>query len=278
MATPKAEMTKLRDGLRNPPATLKNGGALEGLLQLDSTKRRFSDVLGDKAAGFMSSVLSACNTNPALAECNPATVLSSAMVAATLDLPINSSLGFAAIVPYNGLAQFQIMKKGLVQLALRSGQYATLHATRVYEGQLKSYNPFTGEIVFNEDPGEQVSDRVIGYVAYERLLNGFEKYVYMSKENAEKHGKKFSKSYAKGKGVWADDFDAMGEKTVLKALLSNWGLLSIEMRKAIEMDQAAVVDEKTVWPDNDGVADAEVVDGEKQTSGLAGETGPNEEK
>ena len=219
----------------------------EMMLQSDNTKRRFAEVLGKKSVAFMSSLLSAYNTNSYLQECEPATILSSAMIAATLDLPINSNLGFAAVVPYKGKAQFQMMYKGFIQLCLRSGQYSTMNAAPVYDGQLVSNNPFTGEIKLNAD-GKK-SDKVVGYVAYEKLMNGFEKFLYITKEKAEEHGKKYSQSYQKGKGIWVDNFDAMALKTVVKMLLSKWGIMTVELQRAIEFDQAVVVDGKPVYID-----------------------------
>lgn len=274
----KVNMDKVKNGLENAPVVTSGGSPIEALISKEGTRKRFQDVLGKKAAGFLSSVLSAYNTNSALQECEPATVLSSAMVAATLDLPINANLGFAYIVPYKGKATFQMGWKGFVQLAMRSGLYKTINVTEVRKGQLKSYNPFTGEMEFvvtTDDDNE-----VVGYVAYERLLNGFEKYVYMTKADTERHAKKFSQSYKKGYGVWVDDFDSMAKKTVIKALLSKWGVLSIEMQKAIEFDQAAVVDDKPVYLDNgDKIveATAEPIEGES-ASGLAGEEGPNRDR
>lgn len=215
---------------------------LKGLLSAESTKKRFFEILGNKSAGFISSVINVVNGNPALQEANPNTVLMSAAIAATLDLPINPNLGFAAIVPYKekgqAVAQFQMMWRGFVQLAQRSGQYRTLNTTEVYEGEVKSQNRFTGDIVF--DPDGRKSDKVVGYVAYMSLLNGFEKYFYMSREECEKHAKRYSKTYQKGYGKWKDDFDAMAKKTVLKLLISKYGIMSVDMQKAVEFDQSTV--------------------------------------
>lgn len=219
-----------------------NLAQLKGLLSADSTKKRFYEILGNKSAGFISSIVNVVNGNPALQEANPNTVLMSAAIAATLDLPINPNLGFAAIVPYKergqAVAQFQMMWRGFVQLAQRSGQYRTLNTTEVYEGEVKSQNRFTGDIVF--DPDGRKSDKVIGYVAYMSLLNGFEKYYYMSREECEKHAKRYSKTYQKGYGKWKDDFDAMAKKTVLKLLISKYGIMSVDMQKAVEFDQSTV--------------------------------------
>lgn len=215
---------------------------LKGLLSAESTKKRFFEILGNKSAGFISSVINVVNGNPALQEANPNTVLMSAAIAATLDLPINPNLGFAAIVPYKekgqAVAQFQMMWRGFVQLAQRSGQYRTLNTTEVYEGEVKSQNRFTGDIVF--DPDGRKSDKVVGYVAYMSLLNGFEKYFYMSRDECEKHAKRYSKTYQKGYGKWKDDFDAMAKKTVLKLLISKYGIMSVDMQKAVEFDQSTV--------------------------------------
>lgn len=235
---------------------------LKGLLSAESTKKRFFEILGNKSAGFISSVINVVNGNPALQEANPNTVLMSAAIAATLDLPINPNLGFAAIVPYKekgqAVAQFQMMWRGFVQLAQRSGQYRTLNTTEVYEGEVKSQNRFTGDIVF--DPDGRKSDKVVGYVAYMSLLNGFEKYFYMSREECEKHAKRYSKTYQKGYGKWKDDFDAMAKKTVLKLLISKYGIMSVDMQKAVEFDQS------TVQGDINHIeeATAEYVDNEQQ--------------
>lgn len=215
-----------------------NFDQIKGLLSAESTKKKFVDILGKKAAGFISSVINVVGSNQLLTKANPTSVVMSAAIAATLDLPINPNLGFAAIVPYGGAAQFQMMWRGFVQLAQRSGQYRTINTTEVYEGEIKSMNRFTGEIEF--DPNGKKSDAVIGYVAYFSLINGFEKYFYMTKEEVENHGKKYSKSYASKSGRWQLDFDAMAKKTVLKLLLSRYGIMSVDMQKAVEFDQSAV--------------------------------------
>ena len=216
---------------------------LKGMLGAESVKKRFQEILGKKAPGFISSVLSCVNGNNMLQTADPQSVLNSAVIAATLDLPINPNLGFAAIVPYKdrvrgNIAQFQLMYKGLIELCLRSGQFSALIDEVVYEGQLVSKNKFTGEYVFDED--KKTSDKPIGYMAYFRLVNGFEKTFYMTVEEVESHAKKYSQSYKKGYGVWKDDFDIMARKTVLKLLLAKYAPKSIEMQQAILFDQAAV--------------------------------------
>lgn len=209
--------------------------------------KRFSDILGKKAPGFVSSLVSLSKTK-ALAVADPNTVVASALIAASLDLPIVPTLGFAAIVPFydsktkQTLAQFQIMTKGLIQLAQRSGQYKTINVAAVYDGDIKGYNRFTGEIEFNISNAPDVSKPPIGYVAYMQLTNGFEKYLYMTAEELKAHGLRYSQTFKKGFGLWKDNFDAMAKKTVLKLLLSKYGPLSVDtqMQLAMQADQAAI--------------------------------------
>lgn len=224
--------------------------ALKSMLGNENVKARFKEILGAKAPGFISSILSVANSNTLLQKADPKSVMNAAVIAATLDLPINPSLGFSAIVPFGGQAQFQIQYKGLVQLAMRSGQYKTITVNEVYEGEIKSVNKFTGEYEF----GEKISDDIIGYMAYFKLTNGFEKFLYMTKEECEKHGKKYSQTYKRGGGLWATDFDTMSKKTVLKMLLSKFGILSIEMQRAQIFDQAIIKSDLT----EENVDDAEI--------------------
>jgi recombination protein RecT len=221
---------------------------IEALIKQDSVKARFNEVLGKKAPGFISSLISAVKSNDMLRDAEPMSVLSSAMVAASLDLPINPSLGFAHIVPYKtdgvAVAQFQMGWKGFVQLAVRSGQYHKLNPFIVYEGQLVKWDKFKDEMEFRE---EKVSDRVALYVLYFKLNSGFEKFFVMTYDEMEKHAKRYSQAYKKGFGPWKTDFDAMGLKTVTKLGLSKFGVLSIEMNKAVQVDEG-VIDVQTEEP------------------------------
>lgn len=208
---------------------------IKSLVETEGMKKRFSEVLGNRAPAFLQSIVSAYTANTKLSECDPMSVISSAMIAATLDLPINSSLGMAHIVPYKGVGTFQMGWKGFVQLGLRSGQFKTMNATVVYEGQLVNNNQFTGEVEFRH---ERMSDKVIGYLFYFKLLNGFEKYTYWSKEECEAHAKRYSSAYKSGFGPWKDDFNSMALKTVVKSGLSKWGLLSLQMQTAVVEDES----------------------------------------
>lgn len=217
---------------------------LKKIFSNESCLNNLKAMLGSKAQGFATSVLSVVNNNKLLQNASPNSIYTSAMVAASLDLPINQNLGFAAIVPYGNEAQFQIMGKGLVQLAIRSGQYQRINNAVVYDGQLIKEDPFTGDYQF--DFKAKKSDKVIGYVAYFKTIGGFEKYYYMTEADAMAHGKKYSKSFGKKNkagewsSLWQTDPESMGKKTVLKLLLSKFGILSIEMQRAIRFDQASV--------------------------------------
>lgn len=216
---------------------------INALLSQDSVKRRFEEILGNKAAGFISSVINVTKGNAQLQRADPKTILSSAAVAASLDLPIDPNIGFAYIIPYGKEAQFQMGFRGFVQLAMRTGQYATINVTEVYEGEIEppsAKSRAMGEINWTEDGA--TSDEVVGYVAYFRLLNGFEKYEYMPVDRVRTHAKRHSKTYNNASSPWKTDFDAMARKTVLKRLLNKWGILSIDMQTAMKADQSVVRD------------------------------------
>lgn len=224
---------------------------LTKMLAQNTVKERFSAILKEKSPAFISSIISATKSNPKLAECNPESIISSAVIAATLDLPIQQNLGFAWIIPYKGQAQFQMGYKGYIQLAMRTGQYKTLNVSEVCEGELIVENKFTGEFVF--DSKKATSKTVIGYMAYFKLINGFEKTLYMTAMQMEAHAKKYSQTYKRGFGKWEEDFDPMAQKTVIKLLLSKYGILSTEMQTAVTTDQAVVTDDG-------GTIDVEYVD------------------
>ncbi len=214
----------------------------------DDVKKKFQEMLGKRAPQFITSVLQIVQSNDLLAKADPVSIYQSAAVAATLDLPLNNNLGFAYIVPYKSkqkdgsykdVAQFQMGYKGFIQLALRSGQFHNLSSTPIYEGQIKEANPLTGYVF---DFAAKKSDVVIGYAAYFRLINGFEATHYMTVDQLKKHGSKYSQTFKKGFGLWKDDFEAMASKTVLKLLLSKFAPLSIEMQKAVVLDQGVIID------------------------------------
>lgn len=208
---------------------------LDAMFKQDSVQARFQRMLGKKAPGFISSVLTVVSQNKLLQNVDMRTVLSAASIAASLDLPILPSLGRAWIVPYKGVAQFQIGYLGYVELAQRSGLYKSINVNTVYEGEVVKWNKFTEELTY----GEQEGDAAIGYCASFELLNGFRKVVYWTKDAVIKHAKRFSKSYNSSSSPWQSDFDAMAMKTVLAYTLRHWGPMSIEMQKAMAEDADA---------------------------------------
>lgn len=236
---------------------------LDAMFKQDSVQARFQRMLGKKAPGFISSVLTVVSQNKLLQNVDMRTVLSAASIAASLDLPILPSLGRAWIVPYKGVAQFQIGYLGYVELAQRSGLYKSINVNTVYEGEVVKWNKFTEELTY----GEQEGDAAIGYCASFELLNGFRKVVYWTKDAVIKHAKRFSKSYNSSSSPWQSDFDAMAMKTVLAYTLRHWGPMSIEMQKAMAEDADAhekpldlSVDNNVDTIEQEEASDARVVD------------------
>lgn len=196
------------------------------------------ETLGDGAQQFLSSVLTITNSNKALQDLDPIKLYNTCLMAAALRLPFNHNLGQAYVIAYKGEPQLQIGWKGFVQLAQRSGQFKTIGVNAVYDNEIKGIDPMTGEIIF--DFKLEKTGKVVGYMAYFRLLNGFEKSLYMTIADLEKHGKRYSQTFKANKGVWVDNFEAMASKTVIKLLLNKFAPLSInsDLAKAIEIDQA----------------------------------------
>lgn len=256
---------------KNNIVAQKEAKTLKGMLEMPAYKNKFNEMLGKKAAGFMSSIIAVANNNKLLAKAEPSTVIGAAAQAAMLDLPINQSLGFAYIVPYKGAAQFQLGYKGYIQLAQRSGQYVDIGAKTVYEGELEYENRLLDKFKF----GERTGDKVIGYLAYFRLTNGFEKMLFMELDEMIAHAKKYSKSYSDGTEKWGlTDFNTMAEKTVLKRLLSKYGPLSIE---SVQMSQALSNDGSVVKMNESGEFDVdfdgETIDAEyEETEEHSGDT------
>lgn len=214
--------------------------SVKGLIDSPAVKKRFEEVLCERAPQYMSSIVNLVNSDTNLKKCEPMSVVASCMVAATMNLPIDKNLGYAWVVPYGTKAQFQMGYKGYIQLALRTGQYKAINVVEIREGELVNWNPLNEEVEI--DFTERKSNKVIGYAGYFKLLNGFEKTVYWSKEEIEEHAKRFSKTYSSKNGAWQTDFDSMAKKTVLRNLLGKWGILSIEMQNAYNADNNSVKD------------------------------------
>lgn len=232
---------------------------VKDFMKSDAVQKSIKDTLGAKSSNFTASVLALVGQDELLAQAVPMTLLSSALTAAALDLPINKNLGFAHIIGYKNNrkgvveAQFQMGWKGFVQLAQRSGHYKTINTSEIREGEIKKRDRLSGEIEFEwiEDDEERSKKPVIGYTAYFRLTTGFEKTLYMSKAEVEAHAKRYSQAYKSGYGPWKDDFDAMAMKTVVKMLISKWGPMSTELEKAMIYDQSVIKGEKAEYVDGD---------------------------
>lgn len=269
-----------------------NAKDLKVALSSESVAKRFSDMLGKRAPGFITSITNVVSNNDLLKKADVNSIILAAATAAALDLPINPNLGYAAIIPFKDnktgscTATCQIMRSGWVELAQRSGQIVRLANEIVYEGELVSHNRFTDEYVFDET--KRKSDKIIGYLAYAKLSNGFEKYVFWDVEKCKQHGLRFSQTFKRGYGLWKDDFNSMALKSVLKHLITKYLPKSLEMQMAIERDQAALsgdIDNPQVhYVDNGGempvetepqdFQEAEVVDeqtGEVQQNGANGQ-------
>lgn len=213
---------------------------VKSLFSNDQVRAKFQELLGKRSSAFLTSVLQAVSSNDLLQKVDPMSIYHAATIAATLDLPVNQNLGFAYFIPYKDKCQFQLGWRGLVQLALRSGQFNRISTTEIFEGQVKEENPLTGYVF---DFTAKKSDHIIGYAAYFRLINGFEATYYMTVDQVLAHAKRFSQTFKKGYGLWVDDRDSMAKKTVLKLLLSKYAPLSIEMQKAVIADQGVINDE-----------------------------------
>ncbi len=227
---------------------------LPALLTQENVKKRFTEVLDKNAPNFIQTLLTIYNSNEQFKKCEPVSILAAAGLAATLNLSISPTLGYAYIIPFGNKAQFQIGVKGLVQLAHRTGRYTALHSGVVREGEIRGVDCITGELI----RGEKLSEEIIGYVAFMRLDNGFEKSLYMTKEEIEKHADTFSQTYRADKAknwsssIWSKHFDRMACKTVLKLLLNRWGVMSAGLQEAIQGDQSVVTKSTFTYVDNDG--------------------------
>lgn len=221
----------------------------------DAVKDQINKVVGGKdGQRFITAIISAVNTNHALQECSNASIVSAALLGESLKLSPSPQLGQYYMVPFNDknkgkVAQFQLGYKGYIQLALRSGQYKKLNVLAIKEGELIRYDPLDEEIEVKliEDEVEREKAPTIGYYAMFEYLNGFRKTMYWSREKMESHALQYSKGYAAKKGYtfWEKDFDAMAYKTMLRQLISKWGVMSIEMVTAMDSDLAVINDDGT---------------------------------
>lgn len=212
---------------------LKPVDQFKAILNENTIRAQIKNSLKEKSGAFLSSMIDLYNGDTTLQACDPRAVAMECIKAASLDLPINKSLGFAYVVPYKNKPTFTIGYKGLIQLAQRSGQYRYINAGTVKEGELVGRNKLSGMIDLS---GEATSDVTIGYFAYFQLINGAEKTLYMSRKEAEDWRDKYSPSAKSGYSPWKTDFDKMAMKTCLRRLLGTYGIMSADMQQAMVME------------------------------------------
>lgn len=230
--------------------------SLTAYLTNDAVKNQINNVIGGKnGSRFVSSIISAVQVNPALQECTNPSILSAALLGESLKLSPLPQLGQYYMVPFNNNkkgykeAQFQLGYKGYIQLAIRSGQYKKLNVLAIKEGELVRFDPLNEEIEVNliDDEEAREETETIGYYAMFEYTNGFKKAMYWSKKKMEAHALKYSKGYQAKKGYtfWEKDFDAMAYKTMLRQLISKWGIMSIDMLSAMDADMAVIHEDGT---------------------------------
>jgi recombination protein RecT len=237
--------------------------SLTTTLSSDVVKNKVNAIIGDekKGAKFISSLTSMINQNPALAECEQASLINSALVGFALEL--SPQLQQFYVVPFKDtrnnrtVATYQMGWKGYWQLAMRSGQYKSLNVSEVREGEKVNFDRLSGQVQVSWiDDAERETKKVIGYVAYFQLLNGFEKAIYWDHAKMKAHAEKYSLGYRSDiqKGTkytfWSKDFDGMAFKTLIRQLISKYGVMSIEMETAYRNDMAAIEDNGVAYVDN----------------------------
>ena len=242
--------------MKNDNQTVEKQQSFETYMRQDAVKNYVNNMLNNskESTKFIASIISAVQNTPQLRECASSTIVSAALLGHSLNLSPSASLGQYFIVPFDDrrkgckVAQFQLGYKGFIQLAIRSGQYKNINVISVKEGELVAYNPFNDEIELKPITNyeERKKAKTVGYYAFFELVNGFRKSIYWSKEQMLEHAKKYSAGYQadlkKGTSYtfWAKDFDSMAYKTLLRQLISKWGIMSIEMEKGYVGDQAVI--------------------------------------
>jgi recombination protein RecT len=241
--------------VKNTLANRNQKASLTAYLTNDAVKNQINNVIGGKdGQRFISAIISAVQTNPALQECTNPSILSAALLGESLKLSPSPQLGHYYMVPFNDrqkgkVATFQLGYKGYIQLATRSGQYKKLNVLAIKEGELIRFDPLNEEIEVNLIEDEELREKTptIGYYAMFEYTNGFRKAIYWSRAKMEAHALKYSAGYRAKKGYtfWEKDFDGMAYKTMLRQLISKWGIMSIDMQKAVESDQAVINEDGT---------------------------------
>jgi len=242
----------------NPPVAVPRQDRLKDLVAMPQVREMFKNALQEHADAFLASVIDLYNNDRSLQACNANEVLMEAFKAATLKLPINRQLGFCFIVPFkdNRLGKtvptFQLGYRGYVQLCMRTGAYKIINAGPVFTGEFIGENRLTGEIDLT---GTKINDQIVGFFAYLQTINGFGKGIYWPVEQMNAHAKRYSKSYGTSASPWTSNYSEMATKTILRNLLSKYGVMSVEMQNAYIADIGTAADEQI----RDSVADEAVV-------------------
>lgn len=233
----------------------KNQVTFSGFMTSEGIKKKVNEIIGSKEKGarFISSIVSAVSTNPQLAQCENASILSGALLGESLNLSPSPQLGRYYLLPFKDknrgmVAQFILGYKGYLELAQRSGQYKDINVIEVKEGEYKGRDRLTGNPTFEfiEDDDVRDTKETIGYMATFTLINGFTKTIYMTKKQMEEHALQYSNGYRADKKnktaytFWSKDFSSMAYKTLLRQLISKWGVMSIDMQNAYEGDMAVI--------------------------------------
>lgn len=243
--------------VNNSLAKRQGRQSLSAYLSQDAVKNKINEVIGGKnGQRFISAIVSATTANSALQECSNGSILSAALLGESLKLSPSPQLGQYYLVPFNNTkkgckeAQFQLGYRGYIQLAIRSGQYKKLNVVAIKEGELIRFDPLNEEIEVNLIPDEEAREQAptIGYYAMFEYVNGFRKAIYWSRAKMEVHALKYSQGYKAKKGYtfWEKDFDGMAFKTMLRQLISKWGIMSIDMQTAIDSDMGVIRDDGSV--------------------------------
>lgn len=227
----------------------KRNTSLAAYLTQEAVKNQISNIVGGRSQRFISAIVSAVNTNPQLQECTNQSIVSGALLGESLNLSPSPQLGQYYLVPFNDrnkgkVAQFQLGYKGYIQLAIRSGQYKKLNVLAIKKGELVKFDPLNEDIEVNlmRNEEERENAETVGYYAMFEYTNGFRKAIYWSKAKMEAHAMRYSMGYRAKKGYtfWEKDFDAMAYKTMLRQLISKWGIMSVDMVNAFENDMAVL--------------------------------------
>ena len=302
----KQELIKAQEESRNKLNSMPIGG----FMNQQAIKNRISSMMGsDRGLRFITGVTSAVTTNPSLAECTNESIFNAALLGETLNLSPSPQLGQYYLVPYkkykkgskeveSTTAQFQLGYKGYIQLAIRSGQYKKINVIEVREGEFVDYDIFNEEYSFNpiKDYEKRKKALVVGYYAMFEYLNGFKKSLYMTKEEMLDHADTYSSAFSKvayqdlinGKipekdmwkysSFWYKNFDEMAKKTMIRQLISKWGIMSVDMQKAFEADMGEIKEDGQVeYIDNEPIIQKDVqeadVSEEKETKEEISEEG-----